>query len=152
MKWITADIDLYLQSKEYVDTAIIPLVPISFDQQMKNTVLNGEFITSLSSEIERQFKGRMFLIPPFTYLKEEDKRPDVERLLSWKQALMSKGFNHIIFMTSDSDWKQYEETIGNTLIWSPAVPLEHAETKMKQQIMTDQVSQLVPSILSAWRN
>jgi hypothetical protein len=152
MKWMTTDIDLYLQSKEYVDTAIIPLVPISISQQMKNIVLSGEFTTILSNEIERQFKGRIFLIPPFTYLKDRELNQEFARLLDWREMLIENGFKHVIYMTSDADWKQYETQLGTSLIWSPAVPLEHVEGKVKQQIMTDQVQQIVPLILTAWRN
>jgi hypothetical protein len=152
MKWMTTDIDLFIQSKEYVDTAIIPLVPISISQQMKNTVLSGEFTSILSNEIERQFKGRIFLIPPFTYLKDHELNKEFARLLDWREMLLENGFKHVIYMTSDADWKQYETELETSLIWLPAVPLEHVEGKFKQQIMTDQVQQIVPLILTAWRN
>jgi hypothetical protein len=148
---MTTEIDLYLQSREYVDTAIIPLVPVSFGDQMKNTVLQGEFITTLSNEIERQFKGRMFLLPPFTYWKNPSLEGDTERLLQLKHNLIEQGLNHVFFMTSDSTWRELEDIDSSSLIWLPAVPLEHVESKYKQQIITDQVQQVVPLILTAWR-
>lgn len=153
MKWTTTDVDLYLQSKEYVDTLIIPLIPIATGSQMKNIVLNGEFITILTNELERQFKGRVYLIPPFTYLKgEQQLEKEFSRLIEWKDELTTQDFKHVIYMTSDSDWKRYENELGKSLLWLPAIPMEHVDSKVKQQIMTDQIQQIVPLLLSAWRN
>ncbi|WP_246942165.1 YpiF family protein [Bacillus pinisoli] len=153
MKWITADADLYLQSKEYVDTVIIPLIPISTGTQMKNIVLNGEFISILTNELERQFKGRVFLIPPFTYLKDDQQlEKEFSRLIEWKNSLTGQDFKHVVYITSDASWQQFENEMGKALIWLPAVPLEHVDSKVKQQIMTDQIQQIVPLLLSAWRN
>ncbi|MFZ3588671.1 YpiF family protein [Bacillus sp. DJP31] len=147
---MTTDMDLYLQSKEYVDTAIIPLLSISLDQQLKNTVLNGEFIEKVGSEIERQFKGRMFLLPSFTYLNSKLESEFI-RLMEWKEHLVGQGFKHILFLTSEAEWQQYSEKLGESLIWLQAIPLEHLDSHIKQQIMTDQVQHLVPLILAAWR-
>ncbi|WP_456278558.1 YpiF family protein [Bacillus sp. AK128] len=152
MKWVTTDIDVYVQSKEYVDTVIVPLIPIATGQQMKNTVLSGEFITILTNELERQFKGRAFLVPPFTYLMGNDSEKEFARLLEWKDHFLENDFKHVVYLTSDSKWKQFEGELGESLIWLPAVPLEHVDSKVKQQIMTDQIQQVVPLLLSAWRN
>ncbi|MBM6619848.1 YpiF family protein [Bacillus suaedaesalsae] len=153
MKWMTTDVDLYIQSKQYVDTAIIPLIPVDFSEGMKNKVLEGEFITILSNEIERQFKGRMFLFPPITYLSEETNLfNDLERLKDWKMLAITKGFKHVIFLTSDAAWKEHEQVLESSLICLSPIPLEHVDGNLKQQIMTDQVQALVPLLLKAWRN
>ncbi|KAA0550247.1 DUF2487 family protein [Bacillus sp. BGMRC 2118] len=153
MKWMTTDIDLYIQSKQYVDTAIIPLIPVDFSAEMKNKVLEGEFITILSNEIERQFKGRMFLFPPITYLSEdEDVSNELGRLKDWKRLATAKGFKHVIFLTSDAVWQRYEQELESSLIWLSPIPLEHVDGNLKQQIMTDQVQVLVPLLFKAWRN
>jgi hypothetical protein len=152
MKWMTTDVDLYIQSKEYVDTAILPLVPILIGHQMKNVVLAGEFITILGTEIERQFKGRVFLLPPFTYLKDSKLEEEFIRLNNWKESLKENGFKHVLFLTSDDSWKIFEDELKSSLLWMQPVPLEHVESKYKQQIITDEVQALVPLILKAWRN
>ena len=71
MKWTVKDLDMYIQSKEYVDTVLIPLVPITFGGQMKRTGSMNELITILSLEIEKQMKGRILLLPTFHYLSDE---------------------------------------------------------------------------------
>ena len=59
--------------KEYVDTAVIPLIPVSFgDENETSAASMSEFITLLSTLLERQFTGRILLLPPFTYLTEDD--------------------------------------------------------------------------------
>jgi hypothetical protein len=152
MKWMTTDVDLYLQSTEYVDTVIVPLIPISIGKQMKNVVLFGEFITILSNEIERQFKGRVFLLPPYTYLTDNVLEEEFTRLEKWRESIKEKGFKHVLFLTSDEVWKRFESELGSSLILVQSVPLEHVESKYKQQIITDEVQAIVPLILKAWRN
>ncbi len=60
MKFQAEDADRFLQSKAYIDTAIIPLVGVNADQ-MKQTVSLGEFTILVAEELERQLKGRVFL-------------------------------------------------------------------------------------------
>lgn len=71
MKWTAKDLDMYMQSKEYVDTVLIPLVPLSFKGQMKQSGSMNEFLTILSLEIEKQMKGRILLLPTFHYISDE---------------------------------------------------------------------------------
>ena len=59
MKWTAKDLDMYVQAKEYVDTLLIPLVPLSFGERIKKSGSMNEFITILSMEIEKQMKGRI---------------------------------------------------------------------------------------------
>ncbi|MGO4888100.1 YpiF family protein [Anaerobacillus sp. MEB173] len=152
MKWQAEEIDTYLQSKEYVDTAVIPLLPISWKSDVKLTVSMGEFISIITDELERQFKGRIFMFPPFTYLKDEPIRSKVERLTSWEKELTGNGFAHIVYITSDVEWKSVETDLSDTLIWLPSIPLEHMDEKYRMQTVSDQIKQLIPIITSKWQN
>ncbi len=67
MRFRTEDTDTYLQSRDYVDTAIVPLVKVSLTADIKSTIQATEFTTILSEEMERQFRGRVMLFPPFSY-------------------------------------------------------------------------------------
>ena len=152
MKWITKDIDLYLQAKEYVDSAVIPLLPVTWEQDMKSTVAMGEFISVLTTEIERQFKGRIILFPPFTYTARESIEERLERLAVWTMELTDKGIKHFFFVTSDSLWKQHEEKVDTgTLIWLPTLPLEYVEEKYKQTMIQDQMKQLITIFMTIWQ-
>ncbi|QOR65255.1 YpiF family protein [Cytobacillus suaedae] len=152
MKWVTRDMDLYLQAKEYVDTAVIPLVPATWDHDVKTTVAMGEFITILTNEMERQFKGRIILFPPFTYTARESVESRIERLTTWTSELSEKGMKYFFFVSSDSVWKQSEEKLETgSLIWLPSLPLEYVEEKYKQAMLQDQMKQLITIFMSIWQ-
>ncbi|MBE4910271.1 YpiF family protein [Bacillus luteolus] len=152
MKWVTRDIDLYLQAKEYVDTAIIPLIPVTWENDVKTTVAMGEFITILTNEMERQFKGRIILFPPFTYTARESVESRIERLTTWTSELSERGMKYFFFVSSDSIWKQHEEQLETgSLIWLPSLPLEYVEEKYKQAMLQDQMKQLITIFMSIWQ-
>ncbi|MCH1624734.1 YpiF family protein [Fredinandcohnia quinoae] len=151
MKWTTKDIDVYLQAKEYVDTAVIPLIPISWKDEVKSTVAMGEFITILSNEVERQFKGRIILFPAFTYMKSEELLSSKERLANWTSEMKESGMKHFIFITSDSNWKVVEQVLQGSLIWLPTLPLEYVEEKYKQSMLQDQMKQLISVFMNIWQ-
>lgn len=151
MKWEAKAIDTYLQAKEYVDTAIVPLVPIAFANEVKSTVAMGEFITIISSEIERQFQGRVIQFPPFTYLKSESFEKRIARLHEWNDELNRGGMKHLIMLTSDGEWKTVEEKVTGELIWLPTIPMEHVDPAYKKEIITDQVKQVIPILTSKWQ-
>lgn len=151
MKWVTKDIDMYLQAREYVDTAIIPLVPLSWSNDLKTTVVMGEFISIMANEIERQFKGRLVLFPPFTYRKLDSIDLHFERLSLWAAELTENGMKHIFYLTSDSDWKQVESQMGQTLVWLPTIPLEHVDEQYKRSLINDQMNQLMPIFINEWK-
>ena len=41
MKWNTHDADVYLNAKEYIDTAVIPLISVDLGDQFKSAVSKG---------------------------------------------------------------------------------------------------------------
>jgi hypothetical protein len=151
VKWQVKEIDTYLQAKEYVDTVIIPLIPISMGQDMKSIVSMGEFITIISDELERQFRGRVIQLPPFTYLKKEDKENRESRLREWCNELKAEGAKSIVLLTSDFEWKNSEQELENQVIWLPTIPLESMESKYQRQVVDDQIKQLIPILTTMWQ-
>ncbi|PLR80475.1 DUF2487 domain-containing protein [Bacillus canaveralius] len=151
MKWSPQDIDMYLNAKEYVDTAVLPLLPVSFDEDMKQAAAMTEFITLLAVQIERQFKGRLILLPGFAYLKSSEESRLLANIKEWERELKAKGFPHIIYVTSDSAWKSRENEMEGSLIWLPTLPLEHMDESNKITIIEDQVKQLLQLFIQKWR-
>lgn len=151
MKWQAKEIDLYLQAKEYVDTAIIPLIPISWNKEIKSTVQMGEFILLITDELERQFKGRVFQFPPYTYLKTESAEVKLKKINELDEHLKNNGFSHIIYLTSDVEWKQIEAEMKDTLLWIPSLPMEHLDQKYKSEILNNQVKQILPIMTIKWQ-
>ena len=70
MKWIPQDTEMFLGAREYVDTVIMPLIGITFQDYVKQSASINEFITIISRQVEQQFKGRVLLLPPLTYCND----------------------------------------------------------------------------------
>jgi hypothetical protein len=150
MKWNGKDIDLYLKEKQFIDTAVVPLLPIAIGSEMKQAASQGEFIELLSLHLERQFKGRLLLFPAFTYLNTLEDHQKMDMLQNWEVKLKESGFSHIFYLTSDISWREQDKTEGK-LIWIPSVPLEHMEEQYKHSILEDQVKQLINIIVQQWQ-
>lgn len=150
MKWVPQDIDTYLSAKEYIDTAIIPLYSVSFGDEMKQSAANAEFITLLTSYLERQFTGRLVLIPPFTYLKDEANDNSINDLKKWEEKIVKNEFKHIFYITSESEWKSEEKQLSGSLVWLPSIPLEHMNEQQKISIIDSQVKQLLNLFEKKW--
>lgn len=150
LKWVLEDVDVYNQSKEYVDTAVIPLIPVSVQSDFKSVVSKGEYITHITAELERQLKGRVYLFPPFTYLN--NKKNVFEILLEWKTEIQ-REFKHVFFLTSDVMLKDNKpQSLSNNLIWLGAVPIEHMDDNLKRKLLQDQVEQILNILLQSWNN
>ncbi|MEI5907200.1 YpiF family protein [Bacillus spongiae] len=152
MNWNVADIEQYINEQEYIDTVVIPLVPITFGQGMKNNASQMEFINILTQQLERQFKGRLLLLPNFTYVEEVDKLTNKEMLQTFVSHLKALPLKHVLYVTSDKVWKSYENELEGECIWIPAIPLDNMDDQYKRSIMEDQVKQLLNIFIQKWQN
>jgi hypothetical protein len=150
MKWVSKDIETYFSAKEYVDTAVIPLFSLSFGNEIKQSASNAEFITLLTNYLERQFTGRLVLFPPFTYLKNDDHVKVLSDLKKWEENIEKNEFKHIFYITSEIDWKKYENEFTGSLIWLPSLPLEHLNDSQKNSMIESQVKQLLSLFTEKW--
>jgi len=152
MKWVPKDLEMFLGAREYVDTVIMPLIGISFKDGMKQSASIHDFITILSRQVEQQFKGRVLLLPPLTYSGDWSREDRKSIFLKWKKSLEEELFAHVFFLTSDVEWKTMEEELGQSLIWTSPIPLEHLDEKYKQPMMEDQVKSVLTVISQKWKN
>jgi hypothetical protein len=150
MKWTPQDIETYLNAKEYVDTAVIPLFSVSIGEEMKQSAAAAEFINLLTGYLERQFTGRLLLFPPFTYLNSKNGDRILSDLKDWEASLVKGEIHHIFYITSDIDWRDREKELKGTLIWLPAIPLEHMNDSQKVAIIDSQVKQLLGLFTQKW--
>jgi hypothetical protein len=150
MKWTPQDIETYLNAKEYVDTAVVPLLAVSVGGEMKQSAAGTEFITLLSGHLERQFTGRLLLLPPFTYLKSNYGENTIKDLREWEANLAKEEFKHIFYLTSELDWRTQEGGLTGTVIWLPSIPLEHMNDSQKMAVVDSQVKQLLELFTQKW--
>ncbi|MDL4840812.1 YpiF family protein [Aquibacillus rhizosphaerae] len=152
MQWNKDDIKQYIEVTEYVDTLLIPLMPftMNMDKQVEKIVVQGELIKIFSSELERRFKGRIFLTPSFTYLSESDKGNGVEQLNKWVEEAMDNPFKHVFFLTFDAQWKKFESKMNGNLLWFPSVQSGDLNSEATKSMIKDQISQVMELIRSYW--
>lgn len=150
MKWVSKDIETYSTAKEYVDTAVIPIYSVSFGNEMKQSASNAEFITLLTTYLERQFTGRLLLAPPFTYLKSDNQEDILQQLKKWEENIEKSEFKHIFYITTEIDWKNFEKELNGSLIWLPSLPLEHLNDSQKISMVESQVKQLLSLFTQKW--
>lgn len=146
MNWNAKDMDTYLQQVEYIDTLLIPLLPIVTEREnMKSSSSSTEFLMHLSTYIETQFKGRIMLLPPFTYTQSTDLEVMGETLT---EDLDLTEFKHIFYITTDRNWTTVE--VKGELIWLPSLPLESMDKQLRQSIIEDQLRQVLPVMTKKW--
>jgi len=151
LKWAVADVEQYEKSREYIDTGIIPLLSVSFEKGMKTAAVEGEFISTLTRELEREYKGRVFLLPPFTYV-EGAYVSERQRLCEWTNYLKEKDLKHIALITSDFSWKEMEHDLSEQLFCLPALPLNQLSDQAKREIVHAQIKNIMEIFTEKWEN
>lgn len=140
------DVEQFRTQKQFIDTAIVPLLSLNFeDNAIQHSSSAAEYLMSLTAFIEQQFKGRLMLIPPFSYIEQTHHQVNISEL---KETLLKSGFKHIFFVTCDHYWTSMQEDMN--IIWLPPIPLESMDKAVKQKILEDQLKQVIPSLSIAW--
>jgi hypothetical protein len=140
------DIEQFQTQKQFIDTAIVPLVQLDFSEQgMKQSSSATEYLMTLTSFVEQQFRGRLVLIPPFSYTAQT-KNDNLTMIL--QEQLLEAGFKSVIFMTCDSSWTLQKESYD--IIWLPSIPLESMDKTVKQRILEEQIKQIIPILTKVW--
>lgn len=146
MYWNGKDLNIFLQQKEYIDTAIVPLTKLDGSSEgIKQSASATEFLLSLTNFIEQQFKGRIVMLPPMLY---SAKMPHQQLIESVSEELKAAGFKYIFFLTSDHMWTAYQEQ--HEIIWLPSIPLESMDQRMKTAVLEDQLRQIIPIFSQKW--
>ncbi|GAB4073585.1 YpiF family protein [Barrientosiimonas marina] len=153
MKWTKEDLQQYSEAKEYVDTAIIPLLPfqLSDDANLEHNAFQRDMITLFTRELEKELTGRVVLTPDFAYLATADKKTEMDRLHTWVSDIRSQPFSYIFFVTLDSDWKTREEELEGTLLWLQSAAFESIKSNELQSFMRSQVQEITKLIRSYWK-
>ncbi|WP_156289225.1 YpiF family protein [Oceanobacillus salinisoli] len=152
MKWRNRDLAQYVKAKEYIDTAMIPLIPFQLvnDQGMETDSFQSEVLSLLSNEMEKELSGRILLTPNYNYIRAANMEMEKDRLNMWVKDIQKQPFKHIFFLAFDSKWKKMEKELDGTLIWLPGVQTGELQSKEMQQMLRDQVSQIGELIRSYW--
>lgn len=141
-----SDVEQFQAQKQFIDTAVVPLLQLDLlDESMKQSSSASEYLMTLTTFIEQQFRGRIMLLPPFTYINETKNE---ELLTILESKLHNAGFKSVIFITCDHHWDRYKESLN--VLWLPAIPLESMDNTVKQRILEEQLKQILPILTKVW--
>ena len=149
MNWVANDMEMYIKEKEFIDTAVICLRAIDFGENIRKSAEQNETLTLFEQLLEKQFKGRMMFLPSFTYVGSPE--DSVESLVKWEQILKGNGFKYVFYLTADQRLEQMEQMKDKPLFYIPALPLQHVEDKYKRGLIEDQLTKMMPKIVSEWQ-
>lgn len=152
MKWSNYGVKQYIAAKEYIDTAVIPLVPIGIDQEenLEKSTLQHETMQFFSSELEKELTGRLIMTPIYTYLMKKDLNMEAERLETWLESLESTGFKHIFLLTFDPLWRKQDKHLPAELIWMPCADGREMSASEFRQSIRSQVRDVMDLMMAAW--
>ncbi len=146
MYWNSKDMSVFMEQKEFVDTAVIPLLLIDGQaSKLKQNASSAEFLMALTAFIENQFKGRVILMPPVSYTTRSNRQQLGQE---WNEMLNEAGFKHLFFVSSDMEWVTEESTLN--VIYTPSIPLENMDRKLRQSVLDDQLRQIIPVFAKRW--
>lgn len=149
MKWNVKDVEMFEQARKYVDTALVPLVPITFDEQMQQMILWNDFMSILSMEVEKMFKGRILLTPIFYYVKGDNRKAD--SLQIWVKELKRTQFKHVFFLSSDESWERDVRILSGLFLFIPYRSIEHQDKEQVHQLMKQQSQLLIDHFTKIWK-
>lgn len=150
MKWNTKDIKVYQQQKQYVDTVLIPVLPLAVQKDLIRSVTQSEYIVAITDELERIYQGRLVVSLPFTYQSTHTYDQLVTQLNGWIDEWKKDGIKHIILLTSDSEWRAYDTDVNGVLIWLAAVSLSTMPTKERLDICSQIAQDLSSIFVKEW--
>ena len=68
MRFKPSDVQRTRSEQAYIDTLIVPLLPVGFDEAMHAYAECADMTLTVASEVERQLSGRALLVPALTYI------------------------------------------------------------------------------------
>ena len=140
------DMEQFQSQKQFIDTAIVPLLSLEFSDERSNQSSSAaEFLMSLTAFIEQQFKGRLLVTPPFSYIESIKENISLRAI---QDELQAAGFKYIFFITCDHRWTTFNDSFN--IQWLPAIPIESMDKAVKQRILEDQLKQVIPTFTNAW--
>lgn len=152
MKWTKANIETYIETKEFIDTLLIPLIKLDLksDQRMKDSALGREYINVLAYELERRLAGRTMLLPDYVYLSNAQYNAEVNRINEWIQSFSEQSFTNIFFISLDNEWTKFNQELQGQFLWLSHVPFDNLSEQTAKTFIQTQADKLSETIQSFW--
>ncbi len=152
MKWTPEDLQKYVQAKEYIDTAIIPVLGFQMNDEKKleKEAFQREVLSIYTNEIEKELSGRLLLTPPYNYVKSNDMSGELNRLNDWIDHIKEQPFTSVFILTFDNQWKKNEKDLNAELLWFPSVQTGDIKSEETIRMIRNQVDQISELIRTYW--
>ncbi|MBP0724203.1 DUF2487 family protein [Bacillus sp. RG28] len=148
MIWIEKDLKQVIENKEFIDTVLVPLTPISFNEHDVKLANQVEDLGILLNELERQYRGRVIVTPPFSYLIDESNK--VNRLNEWGNMFRENGMKNIFFVTCDFEWEGLETDFTDNIMWIPSLDLASFDMTTQKTIVSKHIEHLITIFSKKW--
>jgi hypothetical protein len=146
MKWDLVSVEKYISAKEYIDTAIVPLITIELGPNMKEYVLEAEVLTGVVEYIEEQLMGRVLLFPPFSYIKQEEVQV-LSAINHFTEYLESNDFENVVWVTYDTSMKTVFEELKGKVVYIDEKPSMDGQNKVQYRKIGER---MLPSFIKFW--
>ena len=143
MKFDGIDAMKSLTERQYVDTLVVPLVELAFDEDMVRKAEGNEVIQAVALETERQLSGRTMLSPTLSYVDVDAGRATAEAVLT---KAVSSGFSHVLFISSDLRFKGSELPI----MFVPPLALKGMSGEQSHTMVQNFATQVITELSSRW--
>lgn len=150
MKWTAEGIQTAQREKGYVDTAVVPIIQISWGDTAMGYAVGSEYTMKFCEVMENMYKGRLIVFPHLSYIDttESNFLHPITRL---EEQLHEGGIRHIIYVASSLHMKTLEDKISGSMIWLAPVPLSTLNAQQQQEILLAQVKTVMQNIEAKWR-
>ncbi|RXK19273.1 DUF2487 family protein [Macrococcus sp. DPC7161] len=134
------DIKTLHLEKDYIDTAIVPVIEVDYTNNYLKIADELEMLQVVLMNLEAQFKGRLLLLPTIQQLKGQTPVHEVI-----ETQLRSFGFKTILFVGPN-------HTISENIHFQKIniMPLSSMDDSMKQEFVQENVKLLMKSIIFEW--
>lgn len=126
---------------EFVDTAVIPFVSGDIGEQALSHASDIELVQLVSIQLEKQFKGRIFITPALTTVFS-----DTSVLEQYQNQLYDYGFKNVVILTHLNLDDKYKSLRLNH------IPLQDMSNDIKFDLVNDEVKKVMKSIISIWNS
>ena len=140
MLYNITDLRVLKDEIEFIDTAIVPLVNIDFNNEVQNNANNLELMQFITIQLEKQLKGRLMITPVLTLIGD-----NYDNIEEYKTQLLDYGFKNIVllsFTALDLD--------DVSIIKVNSIPISDMDNDMKLSIINDEVKSVIKEIILVW--
>jgi secreted Zn-dependent insulinase-like peptidase len=149
MKWELTSADQFIEAKEYIDTAIVPLIKIELGEQYKPVLKSSTWITGVASGIESKLMGRVMLFPVYSYTGLEKEEHLIANLYTYVNHLQQHGLKNVIFLTHNQMAKSMKEHIIAEFLSVAPENIDSLDITSDEILKVAQ--EMAPKIIAFWK-